>query len=173
MSKKGRPAAACPRAVRIVGALMIVQALGLIGIGFVHTVATLAVPWISAQAVADLLARSPVNLLWAWERLVEIEKQVSDLNILFLPLGLMAFLAGVGMCGTKQGSVRPPVAWLAAMTVQGVQLFLSLLLYFTVKPGYVTVLMLYGVLMVLYLDYSEVADVFRPHRTPVWERPER
>jgi hypothetical protein len=41
-----------------------------------------------------------------------------------------------------------------------VLLTLALVLYLTTKPAYVSVLMASGVLMVVYLNYSEVANAF-------------
>jgi hypothetical protein len=41
-----------------------------------------------------------------------------------------------------------------------VQLTLALVLYATTKPAYVSALMASGVLMVIYLNYSEVANAF-------------
>jgi len=41
-------------------------------------------------------------------------------------------------------------------------LLIALILYFTAKPFYVYILMLYSIFMVLYLNYYHVQMAFRP-----------
>jgi hypothetical protein len=152
----------CPREIKIVALLLVLQAAGLIGAGLVHVVATYAVPWIRAETVVRWLARSAVDLLWLWERLVQLGKS-SPLIAVFLPLGSMAFVSALGL------RLRRSVAWTAAMAVQAIHLLVSLALYFGSRPRYASILMAWGLLMVLYLNYSEVANAFRRHREQPWE----
>ncbi|MBN1937505.1 MAG: hypothetical protein JW934_22800 [Anaerolineae bacterium] len=159
--RTGQRQPACPRAVRIVALLLVIQAAGLLGLGLVHTVASYALPWLNAEQVGQWLAAAPVDLTGVWARLLEIGKTSARLTILFVPLGLLAFLTALGFCR------RRLFGWTAAMTVQSIQLLCALILYFTSKPAYVSLLMLYGVLMVVYLNYSEVANAFGPRRTPL------
>lgn len=158
--RKNNPTApsssACPRAVRIVALLLVIQAAGLLGFGLVHTMATYALPWLNADRVGQWLAAAPVDLTAIWTRLLEISKTSAHLTILFVPLGVMAFLTAISFCW------RRLFAWTVAMTVQSIQLLCALILYFTSRPVYVSILMLYGILMVVYLNYSEVANAFRP-----------
>ena len=82
---------------------------------------------------------------------------------IFLPLGLMAFISALGL------RLRKGAAWTGAMAVQSIHLLVSLAVYFATKPNYVSILMAWGVLMVLYLNYSEVANAFRAHQSQPWE----
>ena len=157
--QKQRKSPACPRAVRLVALLLVIQAAGLLGLGLVHTVAVHALPWLNAERVGQWIAAAPVDLSGVWMRLLEIGAHSSRLTILFVPLGLVAFLTALGFCR------RRLLTWTVAMTVQSIHLLYALILYFTTRPTYTTLLMLYGVLMVLYLNYSEIANAFRPAHT--------
>lgn len=153
-----RRAPACPRAVCIVALLLVVQAAALLGFGLVHSVAIHALPWLDAERVGQWIAAAPVDLSGVWARLLEIGARSSHLTILFVPLGLMAFLSALGFCR------RRLFVWTAAMTVQSIHLLCALILYFTSRPVYTSILMLYGILMVIYLNYSEVANAFHSQR---------
>ncbi len=152
--QKRKKSSACPRAVRLVALLLVIQAAMLIGTGIVHAVAVHALPWLDAERVGQWIATAPVDLSGVWARLIEIGAHSSRLTILFVPLGLVAFLAALGFCRRRLST------WTVAMTVQSLHLLCALILYFTTRPAYITLLMLYGVLMVLYLNYSEVANAF-------------
>lgn len=75
----------------------------------------------------------------------------------FVPLSILALIATIGF-------LRPrPGAWVIAMLVQGLLLFMALASYFgrgSRDPVLYTML-LYGVIMVVYLNYAEVPLVFR------------
>jgi hypothetical protein len=77
-------------------------------------------------------------------------------GFVFLPLGLLALLAGIGFLRLWR------TAWLMAMLLQGLSLVTALVLYFNHKPVYVYVLMVYSILIVVYLNYSEVYATFQP-----------
>ncbi|MBN1579863.1 MAG: hypothetical protein JXA89_04110 [Anaerolineae bacterium] len=155
--------APCPREIKIVAVLLVLQAAGLMGIGFVHLVATYAVPWISADTISSWITRSPIDLVWLWERLLDIGEKSSPLVAILMPLGLMAFVSALGL------RLRKRAAWTAAMAVQSIHLLVSLVIYFTTRPNYASLLMAWGVFMVLYLNYSEVANAFRSHQSQPWE----
>ena len=96
---------------------------------------------------------------------MDIGKQSSPLIVIFLPLGVMAFISAFGL------RLRRHIAWTAAMAVQAIHLLVFLILYFTTRLRYVSPFMAWGVLMVIYLNYSDVANAFRPHRARPWEVP--
>lgn len=75
----------------------------------------------------------------------------------FIPLSILALIAAVGF-------LRPrPGAWVIAMMVQGLMLLAALIRYFGAGPRDAVLygMLLYGVVMVLYLNYAEVPLVFR------------
>lgn len=75
----------------------------------------------------------------------------------FIPLSIMALIAALGF-------LRPrPGAWVIAMMVQGLMLLAALMRYFGGGPHDAILygMLLYGVIMVLYLNYAEVPLVFR------------
>jgi hypothetical protein len=153
----------CPREIKIVALLLVLQSAGLMGIGFVQLVATYAVPWISVDTISGWITRSPVDLLWLWERFLDIGEKSSPLIVVLMPLGLMAFVSALGL------RLRKRAAWTAAMAVQSIHLLISLVIHFTTRPNYASVLMAWGVFMVLYLNYSEVVNVFRARQSQPWE----
>lgn len=138
---------AFPRAVRIVAGLLVVQAAGLAGVGFLFWAIEYVGPGLPAglaNVIKQLSGLSHGGLSWA---------------VLFALVGVLALIAALGLFRLRQA------AWVLAMGVQGIQLLVALVLYFTLKPQYVYLIMVCSVFMVLYLNYSEVADAFRPDQS--------
>jgi len=130
-----------------VTSLLFLQGIGLVLLGLLPTLATRF--GLSIGPIADL----------------SIVREANDvLRLLIVLQGLLAISSGLGLLRVQ------PAAWVIAMSVQGIQLLVALILYFTHKPGYVYPIMAYGVLMVLYLRYSPVADAFMEQRPQVQER---
>ena len=77
------------------------------------------------------------------------------MSIIFIPLSLLAILAAISFLRLWRN------AWTNAMLLQGFTLLIALILYFTGKPFYVYILMLYSIFMVLYLNHYEVQVAFR------------
>lgn len=77
-------------------------------------------------------------------------------------LGLLLLRHASGLLRLRPG------AWNAAMTLQGANLLLALALYFQGERGFVILLLLYGVLMVLYLNHPEIRASFplQPFEAP-------
>jgi len=121
-----------------------VTAVGLFGLGAIH---------FAIVYLVDLWA--PLTALRAEELFLGVANKVV-MSIIFIPLSLLAILAAVGFrrlwCN----------AWTNAMLLQGLTLLIALILYFTAKPLYVYILMLYSIFMVLYLNYYPVQMAFRP-----------
>jgi magnesium-transporting ATPase (P-type) len=133
-----------PWSVTAVGLLLLLQAVGLFGLGAIH---------FAMVYMVDLWA--PLSALSAEELLLGVDNKVV-MSILFIPLSLLAILAAVGFRRLWRN------AWTNAMLLQGLTLLIALILYFTAKPFYVYILMLYGIFMVLYLNYYHVQMAFRP-----------
>jgi magnesium-transporting ATPase (P-type) len=133
-----------PWSVTAVGLLLLLQAVGLFGLGAIH---------FAIVYLVDLWA--PLSALSAEELLLGVVNQVV-MSIVFIPLSLLAIMAAIGFLRLWRN------AWTNAMLLQGLTLFIALLLYFGGKPWYVYILMLYSIFMVLYLNYHDVRMAFRP-----------
>ena len=55
-------------------------------------------------------------------------------------------------------------AWMSAITVQGASLLLALGMFFRDRPLYVYFMLLYGIWMVIYLNFSDVLEAFNAER---------
>jgi magnesium-transporting ATPase (P-type) len=133
-----------PWSVTAVGLLLLLQAVGLFGLGAIH---------FAIVYLVDLWV--PLSALSAEELLLGVVNQVV-MSIIFIPLSLLAILAAIGFLRLWRN------AWTNAMLLQGLTLLIALILYFTGKPFYVYILMLYSIFMVLYLNYYHVQMAFRP-----------
>jgi hypothetical protein len=133
-----------PWSVTAVGLLLLLQAVGLFGLGATH---------FAIVYLVDLWA--PLSALSAGELLLGVVNMVV-MSIIFIPLSLLAVMAAIGFLRLWRN------AWTNAMLLQGLTLLIALILYFTAKPFYVYILMLYSIFMVLYLNYYHVQMAFRP-----------
>lgn len=127
-----------PRPITILALLLFLQAMGLFDLGLFFFTGL----GIKGSVIMTVLLAEPVNTL--------------TMGLVFVSLALLAFLAGVGFLRLWR------TAWLMAMLLQGLCLLTALLLYFNQRPGFVYFLMLYSVIMVIYLNYSEVYATFQP-----------
>ena len=134
-------APARPWPVTALGLLLLVQALALLGIG-----------------AGQLLAAS-------WKLGITLDTVAEQLphalrGILFVALALLALLVALNFFRLRRG------AWMSAMLVQGFGLLLALGVYLRDRPGaaphYSYLMMVYGLFMVIYLNYGEVQAAFRP-----------
>jgi hypothetical protein len=90
---------------------------------------------------------------------VEIQPETLASQLL-LPLALPLLLVGV----LFTLSWRP--AWVGALLLQVAILAFALTVYFRYRPVYVYPTMLYGIVMVLYLNHSEVRQIHLTPRAP-------
>ena len=125
-----------PRTVTLLGFFLTLQGLGLICLAGVHLYKT---EIISAFSWHEIVKNIPVIL-----------KSTG-----FFALGFLGLLASIGFFRLWK------YAWLSAMLLQGLCMILALDLYFTEKPFYVYILMIYCIVMVIYLNYSEIILAFR------------
>src|SRR5215211_171617 len=143
------------RPVRIIGLLLILQVVGMVGIG-AYEVASVDweglanIDWEEGVSI-DLEqvdpGRPPESRLEALAlQLVEAGVFV----VLFLPPALMMLLAGLGFLLLKRRG------WLLAAIAQGLSLGVCLWLYAELDPYYVYPIMVYCILMIMYLNSHDV-----------------
>jgi hypothetical protein len=157
-----KPAKARSWPVRANGLLLILQAAGLAGIGFYNVS---QIDWQQVQYDLSLLpetAQLPetVDLPETIElpEMVEAAEQAIVAILLLGPPAILAVLAALGILFMFR------VGWLLAMIAQGLTLLACLLLYTTWEPTFVYPAMLYCVVMVLYLNSSDVRAAFHIRR---------
>ncbi len=130
-------------AVNVVGYLLLVQTLWFVFLSFTHFLKKIQPekrlhPFALWLATHFALAVDNNLLLW----------------VFFAALAVLGGLATVGFFRVRRS------AWGIAIALQCLNLMTALVLYFTEKPFYVYVMMIYGVILVLYLNYSEVEASF-------------
>jgi hypothetical protein len=125
--------------VTILGLLLIFQAIGLFGLGALHF------SWVDLEGEL-----TPQDFA--------IDLPVSMRGVAFIALGFLALLAAAGFLRLWTS------AWLYAVMVQGLSLGMAIFLYFRERSYYAYPLMLYCIIMVIYLNYSEVLFTFRTER---------
>jgi hypothetical protein len=120
--------------VRAVGVLLLLEAIGLAGVG-------------TLSFTAPVLGRV-IPMLDPWS---------TPLSVSFLLLAPLAFVAAVGFLRLW------PAAWLVAMLLQGLGLSASLILYFYLREEsfYLYAAMVYFILMVFYLNSHGVRAAFQ------------
>ncbi len=151
------------RPIRIIGLLLILQALGLAGIG-AYEIAS--VDWeelasIEEDATIDLdridLTQPPESRL---EALVQQAAEAVVFVVFFLPPAFMMLLSGFSFLLLKRRG------WLLAAIAQGLSLGASLFFYSEMQSGFIYPIMLYCILMILYLNSQDVRVVFHSRRDP-------
>jgi hypothetical protein len=127
-----------PGLVTAVGWLLILQASGFFIFGLLH-----------------LLTLSP-----AWLRLPTSQFNLGllghfSLGVMFIPLGLLGLTAAIGMFYLRRS------AWLIALLVQGLSLFMALIIYLEERSPYSYLVMGTSSFLVIYLHYSDIQMIFR------------
>lgn len=131
-----------PWPVTAVGFLLMLQAVGLFGIGLfcVLTVNSLAIlARILEMTTGELISATMHNSL---------------VGMVYLPLSILGVVAAVGMWRLWSA------AWLNAMLVQGLSLAVALVLYVGPRPAYVYVVMIYSTIVVVYLYHADIRITF-------------
>lgn len=120
----------------LVGVLLFLEAAGLATAGTLNFTASLLGSFLPTRLVG-------------WD---------TPLSVVFLLISPLALAAGVGFMRLWPG------AWLAAMSLQGLSLAVSLAIYFYLpeSPFFLYLGMAYSTLMVLYLNSHGVRASFRP-----------
>lgn len=109
--------------------------------------------WVRATGAFFLLLEAIlIQLVWTFDP--ETTEMATTLLAFDLISGL-AILAAIGFFFLRH------VGWLSAMMAQGLSLFIALLVYFNSGLWVAQVTMLYGILMVLFLNSILVRTAFR------------
>ena len=126
------------RPVRAIGVLLILEVLGLAGLG------------VYEFAQVD------------WQQLSPGAPQQQAIEVLalllFVPPAVMTLLSALSFLLLRRRG------WLLAAIAQGLSLGICLWFYSEFQPGYVYPIMAYCILMILYLNSQEVRVVFHPRR---------
>lgn len=119
--------------------------------------------WVRATGALFLLLEAIlIQLIWTFDP--KTTEMATTLLAFDLISGL-AILAAIGFFFLRH------VGWLSAMMVQGLSLFIALIVYFNSGLLVAQLTMLYGVLMVLFLNSILVRTAFR-NRSDVQENSE-
>jgi hypothetical protein len=125
------------RPVRAIGLLLILQVIGLVGLG----------------------AYEFVHVDWQRVRLEASAQTIEELAFaLFAPSAVLTLLSALSFLLLRRKG------WILAAIGQGLSLAVCLWLYSQLQPWYVYPIMAYCVLMILYLNSRDVRTVFHPGR---------
>jgi hypothetical protein len=127
------------RPVRAIGLLLILQVLGLAGLGVYELT---QVDWQRVQTETSLSQQAIEVLAF----------------ILFVPSAVMTLLSALSFLLLRRRG------WLLAAIGQGLSLGVCLWLYSELQPWYVYPVMAYCVVMILYLNSQDVRTIFYPRR---------
>jgi len=133
--------------VLIVGLLFVLQGVLLLAIGF------------SPDLVATLRSNAPARLAEILDRLPATGRDGIWLSRVWALLGLGALITAIGVL------ILQPVAWTMGMAEEGICLLVTLIRYLTDRPRHIYLIMALCIVIVLYLNYSEVTDTFRSYRS--------
>jgi hypothetical protein len=126
------------RPIRAIGLLLILQVVGLVGLGVYEF--------------------SRVD----WQRVSPEDPGRGVIEVaafaLFAPPAVLTLLSGLSFLLLRRRG------WLLAAIAQGLSLAVCLWLYTLFQPGYVYPVMAYCIPMILYLNSHDVRVVFRPRR---------
>jgi hypothetical protein len=126
------------RPVRAIGLLLVLQVLGLVGLGAYEFT---QIDW--QQVRPEAPPRQAIEVLAL---------------ALFVPPAVMTLLSALSFLFLRRRG------WLLAAIAQGLSLGVCLWLYSEFQPGYVYPIMAYCILMILYLNSQDVRMVFHPRR---------
>ena len=145
VAEKEEPQSRRSRTVIILGSLLIVETLVLASAGLLHLL------------TANKIMSEPAGLVLLLQELTTQNDIVQiPFGAIFVPLALLSLFATIGFFR------HWPVAWVTAMSVQGLSLLMTLLLYFDERPPYIYIIMIYCIFLVAYLHHSDVKRRFRP-----------
>ena len=150
------PDKASSRSMRTIGLLLILQAIGLVGI---VAFGLWQVDWQQIQRDSAQQEGLEIRLDSQQEQELEAARAI-EVAIRFLPPVVLAILGALGfLFFSRRG-------WLLAALTQALSLWACVQLYYEWDPGFVYPVMLYCILMVLYLNSYSVRVVFHSRRRP-------
>ena len=133
------PAELSYRPIKVVGLLLMVQVIGLLGLGAYEFV---QVDW---QQVRPGTAPQVLEVL---------------AFVLFVPPAVLTLLSALSFLLLRRRG------WILAASGQGLSLAACLWLYSQLQPWYIYPIMAYCALMILYLNSRDVRMRFHPNRAP-------
>ena len=133
------PAELSYRPIKVVGLLLMVQVIGLVGLGAYEFV---QVDW---QQVRPGTAPQALEVL---------------AFVLFVPPAVLTLLSALSFLLLRRRG------WILAASGQGLSLAACLWLYSQLQPWYIYPIMAYCALMILYLNSRDVRMRFHPNRAP-------
>ena len=147
------------RQVRVVGALLILQAVRLMGLGGYFFS---RIDWDRALGFTNEQGQTPVQTIdGPWLELLE---QAALFAIFFLPSAVLLLLAGLSFLVVRRRG------WLFATTAQSFILLVCLFAYPDPRPSFAYPFIAYCILMVLYLNSRGVRAAFHSKEKPASSR---
>ncbi len=147
------------RQVRVVGALLILQGIGLVGLGVYFFS---RIDWDRALVFTNEQGQTHVQTIdGPWLELLE---QAALFAIFFLPSTVLLLLAGLSFLVVRRRG------WLLATTAQSLILLVCLFAYPDPRPGFAYLLIAYCILMVLFLNSRSVRAAFHSKENPASSR---
>ena len=146
------------RQVRVVGALLILQGVGLIGLGVYFFG---RVDWDRALVTSG---QGQIDVQIIDEPSSNLLEQAALFAIFFLPSAVLLLLAGLSFLVVRRRG------WLLATTAQSLILLVCLFAYPDPRPGFTYPFIAYCILMVLYLNSRSVRAAFRSKEKPASSR---
>jgi len=146
------------RPIRVIGFLLILQAIGLAGIAAVDL---RQVDWQQVQLDFSPQPQEGLEITEDWPQDQEVGLEATraiEVAVRFLPPVVLAILGALGfLFFSRRG-------WLLAALAQTLSLWACLQLYYEWNPGFIYPVMLYCILMILYLNSYNVRVVFHSRR---------
>lgn len=118
--------------------LCMIQALGLYSIGVYHLS---QVGWREELSVRDIAIDLPIGLR----------------GLAFFGIALLALFGAIGFFRLWSN------AWVVGMLTQGLSLLMGIALYYRERPNYLYLILLFGIFMVVYLNFIEVPVDIKKH----------
>jgi hypothetical protein len=147
------------RQVRVVGALLILQGVGLMGLGVYFFG---LIDWDQALVFTNGQGQIHVQTIdGPWLKPLE---QAVLFAIFFLPPAALLLLAGLSFLVVRRRG------WLLATTAQSLILLVCLFAYPDPRPGFAYPLIAYCIVMVLYLNSRSVRAAFHSKEKPASSR---
>jgi hypothetical protein len=137
-----------PWPVKLMNLLLLLEAAVMLSIALLHD-GPLGLP--DSPGVVDIIQAIISNLAY---------------TTIFGGLAVLAVVAAIGFWRLW------PIGWSLAILVQGLSLVVALVLYFTSRPFYTQLLMLFIVVLVVYLRHSDIQTTFQT-RAAMMNREER
>ncbi len=146
------------RQVRVVGALLILQGVGLMGLGVYFFG---RIDWDRALVTNG---QGQIHVQTIDESLLKLLEQAALFAIFFLPSAVLLLLAGLSFLVVRRRG------WLLATTAQSLILLVCLFAYPDPRPGFTYPFIAYCILMVLYLNSRGVRAAFHSKQKPASSR---